>query len=165
MRYNHKYPSRCGVYVQMILHKQILVHIRDGNVKLICLQYVSHLICHISHTKNEDISGFKYTPYMNLLLMSSYTIVPIKVMEINVGLSVRSQQKSCWNKHHKSIWISSTTKRWMWGYKEYMHSTHLWIKSNSSTHDMAENNILTETKCYQRLFDSTIYQLEKIVVL
>ena len=57
---------------------------------------------------------------------------------------------------------SSATKRWIYRYKEYVNSTQVWIKFNASMNDMTENKIHTETKWFQRLFDYTIYQQEKI---
>ena len=33
----------------------------------------------------------------------------------------------------------------MWGYKEYMHSTHVWIKFNALPHDMTGKEKCTET--------------------
>ena len=35
--------------------------------------------------------------------------------------------------------LSSTTKRWMYGYKESVYPTHVWLKPNASTHNMTKN--------------------------
>ena len=57
--YTHIYPSTHDVRVQIILSKHVLVHIRDGNDELMCLQYVSHSLQHIHHIRNENIIGCK----------------------------------------------------------------------------------------------------------
>ena len=41
--YSHIYPSTYDVRVHMLLHKHVLVHIRDDNDELILLPYVSTL--------------------------------------------------------------------------------------------------------------------------
>ena len=48
--------------------------------------------------------------------------------------------------------LSSNTKSWMCVYKESVHSNDVWIKLNTSTRDMKENKIRTETEWFQHFF-------------
>ena len=92
------------------------------------------LLCHILHIRNGDRCGTK---------------IEIVTKYLSVINTVNTQE------------LSSATKRWIYIYKESVHSTQVWIKFNASMNDMKENKIHTETKWFQRLFDYTIYQQEK----
>ena len=45
--------------------------------------------------------------------------------------------------------LSSTAKRRMCQYKEFVHSSHVQIKFNASTNDKTEKVICTETEMFQ----------------
>ena len=64
--YTHTYPSTYEIRVQMIITNHVLVHIRDRNDELICLQYVSHYLRHICHIRNDNICGCKVDTINNL---------------------------------------------------------------------------------------------------
>ena len=57
-------------------------------------------------------------------------------MVIYVGLDIRPWKMYFWDKTISSYELSSATNFLMCGYKGPLHSTHLWIKFNSSTNHM-----------------------------
>ena len=66
-------------------------------------------LCHVHHIRKDDTSVPKYKIMMK------------RLSEMNTA-SV-----------HELI---SMTKQWMYAYKEYVHQANIWIKPNTSTHDM-----------------------------
>ena len=62
--YIHIYTGTYDIHVQMIITKHVLVHIQDGNRKLIWLKYISHSLRHINNIRNENIYGCKWTTYI-----------------------------------------------------------------------------------------------------
>ena len=88
-------------------------------------------LCQIFHIWNVDIYG------------TQHNIVTKRLSVINTV--------SSWE-------LSSTTKRWMWRYKESINLTHAWIKFNDSMNDMA-----VKRETYGKQMDSAIIQIPQFI--
>ena len=102
--YTHTYPSTYEIRVQMIITNHVLVHIRDRNDELICLQYVSHYLRQICHIRNDNICGCKVDTINNLIK--------------NVHSCIY---------HHYFYLIYGTREHFWWDYLWYLPCIHIYI--------------------------------------
>ena len=72
--YSHIFPSTYDVRVQMLLHKWVLVHIRNDNKDMILLAYLLDFYYKFFMKGMTNICGCKYTLYTIWYPVSIYAI-------------------------------------------------------------------------------------------
>ena len=99
----------------------------------ICVNSLRH-ICNISNDKYKWIRvGTIYNQIMNVPLFHIIYISNGDICGTNHEIMTKYLSQISPTIAYE---LYSTTNRWMYGYKEYVHLTHIWINSNATTHVM-----------------------------